>query len=145
MALTAAIATSPTGAEYIPTLSFGSTTPVSITGASPETATLTVYTTAPTSAALVYPKRPEVPWYAAGGAMLACLLLFGIPARRRKCRTLICMLMLLMTLAGGILSCGGGGGGGTSIPGTTVGAYTITVTGTSGTTTATDAVTLTVQ
>ena len=147
VALTAAIASSPNGAQYPPTLSFGATSPVSITGTSAGTATLTISTTAPTSAALVYPKRPGVPWYATGGATLACLLLFGIPTRRRSWRTMLGLLALLAFLAGGVLSCGGGGGGGGGggNPGTTAGAYTITVTGTSGTTTATGTVILTVQ
>jgi hypothetical protein len=131
-------------------LSFGSTTPVSISGTTAGAATLTVSTTAPTSAAVVYPNRPGVPWYATGGATLACLLLFGIPARRRSLRTMLGLLVLLVFLAGGVLSCGGGGsggggGGGTSNPGTTAGTYTVTVTGTSGTITATGTVTLTVQ
>ena len=150
--LTAAITSSPAGAKDLPTLSFGSTTPVSITGASAGTATLTISTTAPTTAALVYPERPGAPWYVAGGATLACLLLFGIPARRRNWRTVLCLLVLLVFLVGGVLSCGGGGGsggggggGGGGNPGTTAGTYTVTVTGTSGSTTATGTVTLTVQ
>jgi hypothetical protein len=152
VALTAAITSSPTGSQYPPTLSLGSTTPVSITGASAGTATLTISTTAPTTAALVYPERPGAPWYVAGGATLACLLLFGIPARRRNWRTVLCLLVLLVFLVGGVLSCGGGGGsggggggGGGGNPGTTAGTYTVTVTGTSGSTTATGTVTLTVQ
>jgi hypothetical protein len=55
------------------------------------------------------------------------------------------MLALLITLTGGVLACGGGVSGGSSNPGTTAGAYTITVNGTSGTTTATNTVTLNVQ
>jgi len=146
--LTAAVTSSPTGAQYPPTLSFGSTSPVSITGTSAGTATLTITTTAATSAALVHPKRPGVPWYAAGGATLACILLFGIPARRRSWRTMLGMLVFLVALSGGVLACGGGGstgGGGTSNPGTTAGTYTVTVTGTSGATTNTGTITLTVQ
>jgi hypothetical protein len=131
-------------------LSFGSTSPVSITGTSAGTATLTITTTAATSAALVHPKRPGVPWYAAGGATLACILLFGIPARRRSWRTMLGMLVFFVALSGGVLACGGGGGGstgggGTSNPGTTAGTYTVTVTGTSGATTNTGTITLTVQ
>jgi sugar lactone lactonase YvrE len=154
VALTAAITSSPAGAQDLPTLSFGSTSPVSITGVSAATATLTIGTTAPTSAALVHPQRPGAPWYATGGATLACILLFGIPARRRRWRIMLMMLLLVTAFAGGVLSCGGGGGvggggggggGGTSNPGTTAGSYTITVTGISGTTTETGTFNLVVQ
>jgi hypothetical protein len=152
VALTAAITSSPTGAAYLPTLSFGSTSPVSITGSNAGTATLTISTTAATTATLVHPKHPAVPWYAAGGATLACVLLFCIPARRRSWRTMLGLLVFLAFLTGGVLSCGGGrsgggggGGGGGGIAGTTAGTYTVTVTGTSGATTATGTVTLTVQ
>jgi hypothetical protein len=148
--LTAAVTASPSDAQYPPTLSFGSTSPVSITGTTAGTATLTINTTAATSADLIYPKRNGVPWYAAGGAALAGILLFGITARRRSWRTMLGMLVFLVALSGGVLACGGGGGGstgggGTSNPGTTAGTYTVTVTGTSGATTNTGTITLTVQ
>ena len=147
--LTAAITSTPTGAQYPPTLSFGSTTPVSITGAPAGTATLTISSTAATIATLSYPKKRGVPWYAAGGAILACILLFGIPARRRSLWKTLGMLALLAMLTGGVVACGGasssGGGGGNSNPGTTAGTYTITLTGTSGAASATGTVTLTVQ
>jgi hypothetical protein len=150
VALTAAVTASPAGAVDAPTLSFGSTTPVSITGTNAATATLAISTTARTSATMVHPHRPGIPWQAAGGAMLACLLLFGIPAPLRRWRSLLGMLALLVILAGCVLACGGGGstgggGGGGGNPGTTAGTYTITVTGTSGATTATNTVTLIVQ
>jgi hypothetical protein len=137
--LTAVITSSPSGAQYSPTLSFGSTSPVSITGI-----------TAQTSGALVYPARLGTRWYAAGGAAFACILLFCVPTRQRRSRTIIGMFALLFAFAGGALSCGGGGssgggGGGGGTPGTTSGTYTITVTATSGSTTATSTVTLTVQ
>jgi hypothetical protein len=119
---------------------------VTITGATAGTATLVISTTAATSAALAYPKRPGAPWYAAGGATLACLLLLGIPAKRRRWQTMLGMLALFVALISGLLACGGASsGGGTSNPGTTAGTYTITVTGTSGATTAAGTVTLTVQ
>jgi subtilase family serine protease len=124
--LTAAITSSPTGAQYPPTLSFGSTSPVSITGATAGTATLTVSTTAATTGALEYPARPGARWFATGTAALACILLFGIPARRRSWRTMLGMLALLFTLAGGILSCGGGSGVGTSNPTKTTPTVTVT-------------------
>jgi hypothetical protein len=149
VALTAALTSSPAGAQYPPTLSFGSTSPVSITSTSAGTATLTVSTTAATSAALAYPKSRNVPWYAAGGTLLAGLLLFGIPARRRSWRTMLGMLCLLVGFGGGVLACGGSGGGGggdgSGNPGTTAGTYTVTVTGTSGSLTQTTTLTVTVN
>jgi hypothetical protein len=146
--LTALITSSPSGAQYPPTLGFGTTSSVSVNGTTSGVATLTISTTAAKSAALTYPKHPGAPWYAVSGTALACILLFGFPARRRRWRSILGMLALFVTLASGVLACSGGGiagVGGTSNPGTTAGTYTITVTGTSGTSATTGAVTLTVQ
>jgi Bacterial Ig-like domain (group 3)/FG-GAP-like repeat len=130
---------------------------VTISGATAQTSTLTVVTTAATSAALVHPKAGGVPWYAAAGATLACVLFFGIPARRRGWQTLLGMLILLVFASTFLVGCGGGGGGsggsgGSSgggstpaNPGTTAGAYKVTVTGTSGSIVETATVTLTVN
>jgi pseudomonalisin len=148
VALTATITSSPAGAQGPPTLSFGSTSPVLIGGSPTATATLSIFTTASTSAALAVPAIHRTPWYAAGGATLACLLFCGMPARRRRWRTMLGMAALLIFFAGSMLACGGGGGGGTVTPiiaGTTPGNYTVTVTGTSGATTANGTFTLTVQ
>jgi hypothetical protein len=147
VALTAAITTSPNGATDLPTLSFGASTPVTITGAAAQTGTLTVTTTAATSARLSLPGTGGAPFIATGGATLACVLLFGIRARRRRWLSMLGMLILLTFLTGGIVSCGGSasGGGGTGNPGTTVGNYTVTVTGTAGSTTETTVVSLTVN
>jgi subtilase family serine protease len=71
VALTAVISSSPYDAQDLPTLSFGSSNPVNITGATPATATLTISTTGATSSALVYPARPGARWYATGGTALA--------------------------------------------------------------------------
>jgi hypothetical protein len=144
--LTAALTSSPAGAVNPPTFSFGSTSPVSITNATAGTATLTISTTAATSGALFYPQPHGAPWHATSGATLACFLLFCIPARRRSWQSMLGMMALLVTLAGGMLACGGGGGGGGGgNPGTTAGSYTVTVTGTSGATTATGTFTVNVQ
>jgi hypothetical protein len=123
---------------------------VSITGTTGVPATLTVSTTAASSASLAYPNRPGIPWYATGGATLACLLLFGIPAKRRSWQSMLGILLLLVALTGGAVACGGSvsgssGSNKSSNPGTTAGTYTITVTATSGATTANVPVTLTVQ
>jgi hypothetical protein len=135
--LAAVLTSSPTVAQYLPTLSFGSTSPVLITGGTPGTATLAVSTTAPTSGALAYPARPGVHWTFAGGVTLAGVLLLGVPARRRRLRTMLGLLVFLGILAGGVIGCGGrgySGSGGTA--GTTLGNYTVTVTATSGATSA---------
>lgn len=149
VALTAAVTASPSGAQYLPTLSFGATTPATISGTSPATATLTISTTAATSGALEYPASPGSHWYTRAGVSLALVLLFWLPRKRRGWLTILGMLALGFVLTGGLLACGGGssssnkGGGG--IAGTTSGTYTITVTGTSGSITQTGTVTLTVQ
>jgi hypothetical protein len=84
--------------------------------------------------------RPKLPgggmkgWLGAGsGAVLALLVFFGIPARRRNWRSMLSILVVMVVL-GTLASCGGGssggGGGTTTIPGTTAGNYTFTVYGT---------------
>ena len=108
VALTAAVTSSPAGALDPPTLSFGSTSPVSITGASAGTATLTISTTAPNTCVAASLMPRGVPWYPAGGTALACILLFGIPGRRRSWRRMLVMLALLVTLTCGVLACGVG-------------------------------------
>jgi len=150
--LGAMVTSSPAGAVDLPTLSFGATSPVTISGAASQTATLTVSTTAPTSASISLPPPPGAHWRR-GAIALACLLMFGIGAVRRRARPAFLMLVLLVTLAGGAVSCSGGGSGstgaggagGNSKPGTTPGAYTITVTATSGTVSAITTINLTVN
>ncbi len=108
----------------------------SVTGSTAVTVTATISTTGGTSAALAYPKTNR--WYtAAGGAALACMLFFGIPARRRSWKSMLCLLVFLVGMAG--IGCGGGGGIGSgtnpSAPGaTTPGTYTFQITGTDSTT-----------
>ncbi|MGO8935443.1 MAG: SBBP repeat-containing protein [Terracidiphilus sp.] len=143
--LTAALTSGPSGAIDPPTFSFGATSPVSITGASNGTGTLTVTTTAATTGALVRPRSLGSPWYAAGGTALACLLFFGIPAGRRRWWSMLGMFVLLALLTGGLVSCGSKSSGSSGNSGTTPGSYTITVTGSSGSITQTTTVTLTVN
>jgi hypothetical protein len=96
----------------------------------------TIGTTAPSTASLVYPKLPGKGWMGAGGgAVLALLVFFGIPARRRSWRQMLGVVMLLAALGclsacGGGGSSGGGGGGGQTDPGTLAGTYTFQVQGT---------------
>jgi uncharacterized repeat protein (TIGR03803 family) len=148
--LTAAVTSYPVGAQDLPTFSFGSTSPVVISGNSAGTATLTISTTAATSGSLAYPMHPGVRRFTASGAGLALALLLGmgIPVRRRSWRTRLVLIIFIVTLIGGLLACGGGsggGGGGGGNSGTTPGTYSVTITGTSGSTTATGIVIFTVQ
>jgi subtilase family serine protease len=153
--LTAAVTSSPANAVQPPTFNFGSTSPLTISGTTAGTATLTVSTTASQTTQCTADNRMQhgIPWYAAGGTALACMLLFGLPGRRRKGRTMLGLVVLLASLSSGVLACGGGGGGSnnntctpTTTPGTTAGTYTVTVTGTSGSMTpVTGTFTLTVQ
>jgi subtilase family serine protease len=138
---------SPTAASDPATCSLASST---VTGSG--TDVLTVSTTAATSALNKPAEKPTgLLWPSAGGAALALVCLFGIPARRR--RNWMAMLALAAFFASiAAIGCGGGGsggGGGGGNAGTTAGTYTVTVTGTgtgaSGTITQTTAVTLTVQ
>jgi sugar lactone lactonase YvrE len=131
MALTCSLTGAPSGAQSLPTCSLN---PASVTIASGggETTVLTVKTTAATVGALMWPSRLN-PWAIGGGeAVMAGLLMLGLPLRRRK----MSMLVLLMAiLVSGATGCSGGGGGNSStstpsIPATTAGSYTFTVTGT---------------
>jgi trimeric autotransporter adhesin len=122
---------------------------VSITSSAAVTTTATIATTAPgNSAALVYPRTNR--WsMAAGGAALACILFFGIPARRRGWRSMLGLLVLISAMAG--IGCGGGvviPPNNPSVPGTSPGVYTFSVTATdttTSTTTGSTVFTVTVQ
>ncbi|HEY0796880.1 MAG TPA: protease pro-enzyme activation domain-containing protein [Acidisarcina sp.] len=129
--LSCAITSSPVGAQDLPGCSI--TPSVTISGATAGTATLTI-TSTPTTGALTFPANSPFnhgrhsEWYAAGGAALACVLLFGIPARRRAWRAMMAVVLFagVASIASG---CGGGSSSSTSNPGTTTGAYVVTVTG----------------
>jgi len=124
---------SPTAASDPATCSFAPLS-VTISGSAAQTSTLTIYTTAASSATNQM-KHPF--WPAAGGTTLAVILLFGIPRRRHNWLVVLVLLVLFVSI--GAMGCGGsssggggGGGGGGGNAGTTPGTYTITVTGTSG-------------
>ena len=112
------------------------------------TATLTVSTTAAAAAAYRQPlARAQHSGVAIGGSVvaIASLLWFGFPIRRRRTITKL-GLLLMATLIGAAIGCGGGNSAAPPAnPGTTPGAYTVTVMGSSGAITATAAVTVTVN
>jgi hypothetical protein len=144
--LTCAVSTSISNPVDPPTCTIPSS--VTISGAGAATATLTVNTTAASSSALrpsarplflaggrVMPadlkSRPALPILMAGlGIMLAMVLFFGIPTRRRGWCLVLGLLVVILCMGG--FGCGGGGSSGQPPPvgGTTLGTYTATVTGT---------------
>jgi subtilase family serine protease len=125
--LSCALTSSPSGAVNLPGCSPSGTIALSAMATSGP-ATLSVTTTAAMVSELRKPAGGNGLLGAGGGAVLALLLFFGIPARRRSWRALVGMVVLLAAL-GSMSACGGGGSGGTTtIPGTTAGAYTFTVT-----------------
>jgi hypothetical protein len=145
--LTCSVTTTINGARDMPTCSLNPTS-VTISGAAAQTATLTVKTT-PASSAANQTRSPF--WAIASGTTFALGLLFVRPPKRKDCVAMIGFLFLFVSITG-LIGCGGGssgsggGGGGGANGGTTPGAYTIMVTGTSGSLNATvGTVTLTVQ
>jgi hypothetical protein len=123
---------SPTAASDPATCSFAPPS-LTFTGATAQTSTLTIYTTAATIGAN---QRTHPFWPATGGTTLAVILLFGIPRKRHNWLVMLVLLVLFVSIGavgcGGSSGGGGGGGGGGGNAGTTPGTYTVTVTGTSG-------------
>ncbi len=117
-------------------------TQAQISSGSSSSTTLTVSTTASSSARLNNPFLPL-----GGGALAAVLIFVGVP--RRRWRGLSLVVILGMAIAGMCIGCGGSGGSSgnnpPANPGTTTGNYSVTVTATSGTMTASVSIPLTVQ
>jgi sugar lactone lactonase YvrE len=131
MALTCSLTTTPSGAQSLPTCSLNPAS-VTITSGGGGTTVLTVKTTAATVGALVRPSRLN-PWAIGGGeAVMAGMLMLGLPLRCRRKMSLLVLLMVI--IASAAIGCGGGGNRSISstpgLPATTAGSYTITVTGT---------------
>jgi hypothetical protein len=142
VSLSCAVTSSPAGAVNPPTCSVSA--PGAISGTQAVTAKLTINTTGASTASLHHPLHPFVE---AGGGALVAVLLFWFPLRRRRWQSML-GLLLLTTLAVVASGCGVS----KSLPitkpgsgGTTAGAYTITVTGTSGAMQSTTSVPVTVQ
>lgn len=150
--LACSVTTSITNPNSPPTCTLGaggtSISSVIITGNGAVSTTLAVQTTAASGNASLRPMDMNL---GGGSAVLACFMLFCIPLRHRKWRSMLALLLLLVPLAGSaILACSGGNfsstvGNGNANSGTTPGTYTVTVAGTVGATTVTTAVNLTVQ
>ena len=140
VALSCAVTSSPAGAVNPPTCSVSQ--PAAISGTQAVTSKLTINTTAASTAELHAPVHPFVKL---GEGTLAAILFLWLPFRRRKWQTMFGLLLLTAIIAA--TGCGTskstGTTGGTS--GTTAGAYTITVTGTSGSVQSTTKVSVTVQ
>jgi hypothetical protein len=140
--LTCNVTTSMTGVNDMPTCSLNPVS-VALSGTTAQTSTLTVNTTAASSAAN---QMKKLFWPSEGGTSLALIGIFLVPKRRRTWVATLGMFVLFALM--NILGCGGGttARGGSGDSGTTPGTYTITVTGSSGSINTTVAtVTLTVQ
>ncbi len=140
----------------LPTESSCSFNPASVTGSG--TTQLTITTTGPHQAALkgTSLSRNVNPWMTSLGLAVTGIFLIAVPIRRRRWPALFSLLILAFVITlpgcgggsgggGGGGSGGGGGGGGQMDPGTPVGAYTVTVTVTSGSLTHSTTFQLTVQ
>jgi hypothetical protein len=142
--------TGPAGSVDPPVCSV--TQPAAITGTEAVTATLTVNTTA--ASASLDPAGNNVTPYITrnragsvrGGMILSALLLFGVPVRRSRWKTLFMLLPIAVASAMAV-GCGGGANANkaNAIPGTTPGNYTVTVMGIAGATMATTSVTVTLN
>jgi hypothetical protein len=123
---------SPSGAVSVPVCSLNPAT-LTLSGGGSGTTVVTISTTAGSSASLVRPSRKSLWGLGGGGAVLAVMLMCGIPARRRRFVSILALLWVgVVSVA---IGCGGGGSQtavnkGPVVPATTAGNYTFTITGT---------------
>lgn len=138
-----------------------SVSPVTVSATTPVTTALTLYayqntsnvSTQPVVMSAVHPPFKGMLWYApvSGGGVLACVLMFIMPRRRRWGAFLAVMLSVaaLSSIGCGSSSSSGGintgTGGTTTLVNTPAGTYVVTVTATSGSVVHSTNVTLTVQ
>ena len=120
--LKCAMTSAPSGVNDNPTCTFGTTNSVFIGGAAPATATMTVNTS--TTAAALHAIHNSGWIGTVGGTVLAGLLFFFLPTRRRN--RFAMLALLIVALAAGASGCGGNAK--PAVDGT--GAFTFTVTGT---------------
>jgi hypothetical protein len=150
--LTCSVTGSSSGDVNIPRCSFNPVT-VAITNPQAVQSVLTVTTTAAGTAAVADASGNHLWSVVRGGTMLACLVCFGLPGRRRSLAVL--SLVLCAFALGGMAACGGSTNSGSSpvtsgdaATGTTADAYTITfraVDAATGTLTAQDSFTISVN
>jgi trimeric autotransporter adhesin len=146
--------TGPAAAVDLPTCSVAA--PPAITGTTAVSAMLTVNTTAASSssnatgqaATAFRNQHNRMLALGGGGALFACLF-FGLPSPRCRTKTLL-SLLLLGAFAAIVMGCGGVQKATKPVttpanPGTTVGSYMVTVTGSSGALTASTTVAVTVN
>ena len=148
VSLSCVVTGGPMGGADAPTCSV--TVPPAITGATAVTATLTVSTTGAAIAAYSQPvirtqRPPRAVAIGSSVAAMASLLLFWFPLWGRGKLTQPGLLFIAVLISA-MMGCGGTKAATPPAnPGTTPGAYTVTVTGSSGTMTATAAVAVTVN
>lgn len=82
-------------------------------------------------------------WFASSGALVAGVFLFTVPAHRRRWGVALFLFVLALVSAG--VGCGGSSSSSKSNSGTPVGNYTVSVTGSDGTTSHTTSVAVAVQ
>jgi hypothetical protein len=148
VALTCAITGGPAAAINAPTCS--AIAPAAISGAAAVTATLTINTIAASTASpyvAALGGRLKRFFKVEGSLAISALLFFGLPALGQRWKTLL-PLVVFAAIAGAAIGCGSGSNprlSGPTRPGTTIGMYTVTVTGISGAATATTVVSVTVN
>ena len=148
VALSCAVTGGLMGRTDAPTCSV--TSPPAIAGNTAVTATLTISTTAASPTAYRDPAArtqdpPRVAAIGGSAVVMASLLLFGFPIRRRRTMTQLGLLLIAIFI-GAAIGCGGKNAATPPAnPGTTPGTYIVTVTGSSGSIMATTAVSVTVN
>jgi hypothetical protein len=131
--LVCSLTSSPTSATDAPTCALSSSTVTLSSTTTSGTSVATVSTTAASTAQLAHPelRGKGRGWLGTGGAVLALVVFLGIPARRRRWRSMLGGILLMAAL-GALAACGDfwQAPSGNSGSGTTAGTYTFTVTGT---------------
>lgn len=128
----------------LPAQSSCSFNPATLTPSGSATSTtLTIATTSRTTASARTVNGPAMA--ALTGIGFLGIVFLGVPTRRRRSLRLAGMLLLAFGMVIGIASCGGGSKPPTTVSGTPPGTFSVTVTATSGTTTHSSVITLTVQ